>query len=791
MKIAALLESRNIKFRIWSGWAILSLLVLLLMSIYIWTLYQQVQKSARVEAEAASKMVALSFDGRIQHLDDVLLHTRDSFDRYGPGLTEKDALFKTKRDLDELPYKTIVIINATGDVILSLPPMPKFRDFTRIAELASDRDDEMPFSSVVLDDNISYFVRIVPLHFNDGTFAGAVFGEFDRNWLNEKLVDTSDAYGLIINLYYGDFNLASSLNSIDAIASKKINRHDEYLYKIIIPNAEVSFETYIDQSVFNKRWEGALGYLSLGIIVALLGLTVGAILLQQTVTKNLASVVVAQVANNSTLLKSRFLANMSHELRTPMSGVLGAVELLFETKLTTAQNDYLVLIERSGKHLLSILNDILDISKIEANSLTLEIQSVSPVSLIEDIVQMMKPQAYLKGLSVYAQLDIFSSVTVGLDSFRLTQVITNLLGNAIKFTSEGYVCVTATIADSSIGTSLILRIRDTGIGISKEATRNLFQPFFQADLSTSRQFGGSGLGLVISKELLQLMGGEIEVFSELGVGSVFSLKIPVSFYKSIEEEIPVVYPSVNLFFENDNLKKSVLIHLKNLGILYVDANSYKNLQSNGNVILTDVLSEETFQLFKGRCIQILDSTASRFPKDLINSALDKVIKLVEPFHRKELSVALLGFSMDNKSTAEAYIETEVIVPNCLQGVSVLVAEDTLINQKILKSFLDSLRCQSVFVSDGQGAINAISHQNFDVVIMDCHMPNVDGYDATKEIRRIELARQDGSHTPIIALTASITESDKLKCKEVGMDDFCGKPISKKILQEKLEYWINI
>jgi signal transduction histidine kinase len=790
MKITSLLESGNSKLRILIGWAGLIALILVLMSIYMWTIYQQVKTSARIEAEVASKMVALNFSERVQHLDDILLHTKDSFDRYGPGLTQRDTLFKTKRDADELPYKNIVIINSTGDTILSLPPMLNLREFTHIAELASERDDDMPFSSVVLDNDVPFFIRAVPLRFDDGTFAGAVLGEFDRSWLQQTLVDVCNAYGLIINAYFFEINLASSSILFDSSSSERVNMSGG----ISLANSDVNFETYIDKSIFNQRWRGAFGYLSLSILIAILGLTVGAVLLESSIANHLKGIVTAQVENNSTLLKSRFLANMSHELRTPMSGILGATELLFDTKLSLVQSEFLVLIERSGQHMLSILNDILDVSKIDAQSLILDIKEVSPFKLVDDIVQMMKVKAYLKGLSLYSQINIPSEVIARFDGFRVTQVVTNLLGNAIKFTSTGHVRVIASISNSEKGLNLIVSIEDTGVGISDEARANLFQLFHQTDVSDSRKYGGGGLGLIISKKLVQLMGGGIEVSSKIKLGSVFQVEIPISM-QSFPENLTGssdIYPCVYLKFNDKILKESIEIHLHNLNAPYLELDASENSYSNECVLISDHIPVNSFSLFGGRYIQIenfISNILNDSDVELANIDFKKNVKLVEPIRRGDLASALLKFGSRSINPTSDYVFSDDIGRSTLKGASVLIAEDTLINQKILQVFLESLGCKSTFVLDGQEAIDAISKQLFDVVIMDCHMPNVDGFEATRRIRQIEAMRQGGKHTPIIALTAAVSESDKLKCKEAGMDDFCGKPISRKLLQEKLERWI--
>jgi len=507
--------------------------------------------------------------------------------------------------------------------------------------------------------------------------------------------------------------------------------------------------------------------------------------------------------------KGRFLATMSHQIRTPMNGVIGMTNVMLQTRLTPEQREYTTIIRNSGEALLSILDDVLDYSKIEAGKIELGRAPFPLRALLEEIVELLAARAHDKRLEIASIIDARVPDWVQGDRGRLRQVITNLLGNAIKFTSRGQVSLRVTVVGHDRDTALIrFDVTDTGMGISRDQQKNLFQDFAQANRSIQREYGGTGLGLAISRQIVELMGGRMLVESAPGEGSTFSFtarfgtahgRTTGSFFlpralSGARILALSLHPLTREFLEYqlspfgaridlaDNVSRARAL------VAEQGAHDLVFLELALGTSEADAKQRvrELFGISRNTPVVVLYGIGQRSVGDAAREA-GATLCLARPLRRIALHEGLsnvLGLTAGPSSKRARSGESPAV-----QGklrARVLIAEDNLVNQKVAVRTLEMLGCDAEVAENGLLAVEAMKQSEFDIILMDCQMPVLDGFAAAQQIRELE---GEGRRIPIVAMTANAMQGDRERCLAAGMDDYVPKPVTLTELDATLRRWL--
>jgi len=511
-------------------------------------------------------------------------------------------------------------------------------------------------------------------------------------------------------------------------------------------------------------------------------------------------------AKEASEAKSMFLANMSHEIRTPLNGIVGFTELLKDTDLQDEQREFIDIIEKSSENLLEIINNILDLSKIESNKLEIEEIVFNPIEEFDSAVEVYAVRASEKHIDLGCFIDPELERPIKGDPTKIKEIVINLLSNAVKFTSSGgsiNVDIRRVEIDEPNRTRIRFSVEDSGIGVTAEQKANIFEAFGQADVSTSRKYGGTGLGLTISSRFVELMGGKLDLESEPGHGTTFFFELEFEEIETLNESISGTFSYINaLILESDTKTKRQEIYLKQYldfyGVSYTTFKDISELQKLERQINYDMLfvdfdytNEAGVEEFSKTQEELILITKSYYMKKIDSLGLEIFKVMYEPMNGTKIKNVLESFDLEsfNNKKAQKIRHKKFDAQTSKFKAKALVAEDNIINQKLIRRTLEDLGLEITLANNGLEAFEKRKNGTFDVIFMDIQMPVLDGMEATQEILDYE-EDENVPHIPIIALTANALKGDRERFMDAGMDEYTTKPLVRAELTSLLNHFLS-
>ena len=783
-------QIQRIRLGVWLVMGSLSLLWL----VYANRSHDFAQEEQRTKAKIAAASVQARLDNALRHMDDILAYTFAAFARHGPGLIDSDTLAQVRGRDSRNPYRQVLVTTAAGDPLLSIPARPLEASLQDIAQAQSNNSDASILSHVVTEKGEALLARSIRLTYSDGTFAGMAVALLDPDLVRDALKANAGESAPTMQVLLSTDVLGQGWGAGAAPERAPV-------LTLATEAPDLMVQAWISPLAVQQAWLAQLWWPSF-FMCCVMGLFLwGSRNLCRSLRQELHNQRLADQRAIEARIHAMFIANISHEIRTPMNGILGACDLLAASRLSEQQAEWAGLMRRSGENLMGIINDILDFSKLEAGQFQLEKKPFPLLQTLEDCCILLAKSAHDKGLHLHCDLDVSEADWVRSDPLRVRQIVLNLLGNAIKFTEEGHVLLWAQWRPGDGATKLHLRVQDSGIGMDAEQLDRLYTPFHQADSSHARRYGGTGLGMSITQHLVGLLGGQLAVHSSPGQGSVFEVWLPLE-TTPVHEAVapaPADLPATTpLFVEavSANWRASWHTHMLHLrqpiggdasqpAWVLIDSHSpLPTREQLPQAVLAYVVLAHPQKVFLPPAEWPM-APLWRLETPPKREAVRALWARLHLRQNPELMTPELPAEKPQAAIADKPLAHNTDTESPLK---VLVVEDHPVNQTIIRAMLARMGCDVDMADNGVQALSAFETSTYDMVLMDCQMPEMDGFDTTRAIREREALNPTMGRVPVIALTALAMLGDAERCLAAGMDDYLTKPIQLEQLSAKMQRW---